>query len=134
LTIPLGQTAPDFEADTTVGCIRVHEWVGSSSAVLFSHPKDFTPVCTTDLGEAARLKPELDRRRVKVVGLSVDRPSSHHAWAADIAETQDHALNFPLIAVPDQAVAALQGMIHSGADTAVTVRTAFAIAPAKGCV
>jgi alkyl hydroperoxide reductase subunit AhpC len=131
MTIQLGQIAPDFEADTTEGRIRFHEWLGGSWAVLFSHPKDFTPVCTTELGETARLKPEFDRRGVKVIGLSVDALDRHAGWAADIAETQGHAVNFPMIADPDQTVARLYGMIHPEADAAVTVRTVFVIDPIK---
>ena len=112
MTLQLGQVAPDFEADTTLGRIRFHDWLGSSWAVLFSHPKDYTPVCTTELGETARLKPEFDRRGVKVIGLSVDPVDSHKAWGADIAETQGHAVNFPMIADPEKTVANLYGMVH----------------------
>lgn len=131
MTIQLGQVAPDFHADTTIGHIRFHEWLGESWAVLFSHPKDFTPVCTTELGEAARLKPEFDRRGVKVIGLSVDPLDRHAGWAADIEETQGHAVNFPMIADPDKSVAQIYGMVHPQADAAVTVRTVFVIDPAK---
>ena len=104
MALQLGETAPDFEADTTQGRIRFHEWLDDSWGVLFSHPKDFTPVCTTELGEVARLKPEFARRNVKVIGLSVDPVKDHKAWAGDIAETQGHALNFPLIADADNPV------------------------------
>src|SRR5213596_287806 len=111
MSLKLGDTAPDFSADTTTGPIRFHEWIGDHWAVLFSHPKDFTPVCTTELGEAARLKPEFEQRRVKILGLSVDPVESHQQWAADIAETQGHTLNFPVIADQDQKVARLYDMI-----------------------
>ena len=131
MTIQLGQIAPDFEQDTSVGRIRFHEWLGDSWGVLFSHPKDYTPVCTTELGEAARLKPEFDRRRVKVIGLSVDTAERHEGWNADIAETQGTAVNFPMIVDADRKVSDLYGMVHPDADPAVTVRTVFVIDPAK---
>jgi thioredoxin-dependent peroxiredoxin len=131
MAIQLGQVAPDFEAETTTGRVRFHEWLGDSWGVLFSHPKDFTPVCTTELGEAARLKPEFDRRRVKIIGLSVDPLDRHAGWEADIADTQGHAVNFPMIADPDQKVSNLYGMIHPQADPAITVRTVYVIDPAK---
>jgi alkyl hydroperoxide reductase subunit AhpC len=131
MTIQLGQVAPDFEAETTTGRIRFHDWLGTSWGVLFSHPKDFTPVCTTELGEAARLKPEFDRRGVKIIGLSVDPLERHAGWEADIADTQGHAVNFPMIADPDRAVADLYGMVHPQADPAITVRTVYVIDPAK---
>jgi alkyl hydroperoxide reductase subunit AhpC len=131
MTIQLGQTAPDFEAETSQGPIRFHDWAGDSWVVLFSHPKDFTPVCTTELGETARLKPEFDRRNVKVVGLSVDTLERHEGWNADIAETQGTPVNFPMIADNDRKVSELYGMIHPEADPSVTVRTVFVIDPAK---
>ncbi|MBC9178271.1 peroxiredoxin [Pseudoroseomonas ludipueritiae] len=131
MTIQLGQTAPDFEARTSQGPIRFHEWAGDSWVVLFSHPKDFTPVCTTELGETARLKPEFDKRNVKVIGLSVDTLERHEGWNADIAETQGTAVNFPMISDDDRKVSELYGMIHPEADPAVTVRTVFVIDPAK---
>lgn len=131
MTIQLGQIAPDFEQDTSVGRIRFHEWLGTSWGVLFSHPKDYTPVCTTELGEAARLKPEFDRRGVKVIGLSVDTLDRHEGWNADIAETQGQTVNFPMIADGDRTVSNLYGMVHPEADPAVTVRTVFIIDPAK---
>jgi len=131
MTIQLGQTAPDFEAQTSQGPIRFHEWAGDSWVVLFSHPKDFTPVCTTELGETARLKPEFDRRNVKVIGLSVDTLERHEGWNADIAETQGTAVNFPMISDDDRKVSELYGMIHPEADPSVTVRTVFVIDPAK---
>ena len=131
MTLQLGDTAPDFEADTTEGSIRYHEWMGDGWVVLFSHPKDFTPVCTTELGEVARLKPEFDKRNTKVIGLSVDPIEDHHAWAGDIAETQGHALNFPMIADPDRRIAELYGMIHPKANDTLTVRSVFVFGPDK---
>lgn len=131
MTIQLGQTAPDFEADTSQGRIRFHDWAGSSWVVLFSHPKDFTPVCTTELGETARLKPEFDRRNTKAIGLSVDTLENHARWDADIAETQGSAVNFPMISDPDRKVSDLYGMVHPEADPSVTVRTVFVIDPNK---
>ena len=131
MTLQLGDTAPDFTAETTEGTISFHQWLGASWGVLFSHPKDFTPVCTTELGEVARLKPEFDKRNVKVAGLSVDPLSDHKAWVGDIAETQGHALNFPLIADPDRKVANLYGMIHPNANDTLTVRSVFVIDPNK---
>lgn len=131
MTIQLGDIAPDFEADTTEGRIRFHEWIEGSWAVLFSHPKDFTPVCTTELGAVAKLKPEFDRRGTKVIGLSVDPVDDHRAWASDIEETQGAALNFPLIADPDRKIAGLYGMIHPNADDTLTVRSVYVIGPDK---
>ena len=131
MTLQLGDTAPDFEADTTDGTLKFHEWMGDDWAVLFSHPADFTPVCTTELGEVARLKPEFDKRGVKVIGLSVDPLEDHRVWAGDIAETQGHALNFPLIADPDREIADLYGMIHPQADDTLTVRSVFVIGSDK---
>ena len=131
MALQLGQIAPDFEQDSTEGRIGFHSWLGNSWGVLFSHPKDYTPVCTTELGEVARLKPEWDKRNVKVIGLSVDPADSHAGWAADIAETQGHALNFPLIADADRKVSGLYDMVHPEADPAVTVRSVFIIDPAK---
>jgi len=131
MSLQLGDVAPDFEAQSTEGPIQFHRWAGDSWVILFSHPKDFTPVCTTELGYVARLKPEFDRRGVKAIGLSVDRLESHHGWARDIAETQGHALNFPLIADPDREVARLYGMIHPRHDELYTVRTVFVIDPKK---
>ena len=131
MTIQLGQVAPDFEAETTQGRVRFHEWLGDAWGVLFSHPKDFTPVCTTELGETARLKPEFDKRNVKVIGLSVDPLGRHAGWASDIEETQGHAVNFPMIADPDQAVSKLYGMVHPEADPTITVRTVFVVDPNK---
>ena len=131
MTLQLGDTAPDFEADTTDGTLKFHEWMGDDWTVLFSHPADFTPVCTTELGEVARLKPEFDKRGVKVIGLSVDPLEDHRSWAGDIAETQGHALNFPLIADPDREIADLYGMIHPQADDTLTVRSVFVIGSDK---
>jgi len=131
MALQLGQIAPDFEQDSTAGTIHFHEWLGSSWGVLFSHPKDFTPVCTTELGEVARLKPEWEKRNVKVLGLSVDPPGSHEKWAADIAETQGHALNFPLLSDADRKVSTLYGMVHPEADPLLTVRSVFVIDPNK---
>ncbi|MGH9839838.1 MAG: peroxiredoxin [Blastocatellia bacterium] len=131
MAIRLGDEAPNFQAATTEGNINFHDWMGEGWAVLFSHPKDFTPVCTTELGECARLKPEFDKRGVKVIGLSVDPLDSHKGWAADIAETQGHALNFPVIADADRQVSDLYGMIHPNASDTFTVRSVFIIGPDK---
>ncbi|MFD2431556.1 peroxiredoxin [Sphingobium scionense] len=131
MTIQLGDIAPDFEADTTEGRIRFHDWIEGSWAVLFSHPKDFTPVCTTELGAVAKLKPEFDRRGTKVIGLSVDPVDDHRAWAGDIEETQGTALNFPLIADPERKIAGLYGMIHPNANDTLTVRSVYVIGPDK---
>jgi alkyl hydroperoxide reductase subunit AhpC len=127
MALQLGDIAPDFEAETTAGKIRFHQWIDNSWAVLFSHPKNFTPVCTTELGYTAKLKPEFDKRGVKVVGLSVDPLESHAKWSDDIKETQGHALNFPLIADADRKVANLYGMIHPNANDTLTVRSVFII-------
>ena len=131
MTLQLGDIAPDFHAETTAGPLNFYKYLGDGWGVLFSHPKDFTPVCTTELGEVARLKPEFDRRNVKVAGLSVDPIADHHAWAGDIKETQGHALNFPLIADPDRKIAGLYGMIHPNASETFTVRSVFVIGPDK---
>jgi alkyl hydroperoxide reductase subunit AhpC len=131
MAIRLGDIAPDFTAQTTQGTIRFHEWLGNGWGVLFSHPKDFTPVCTTELGETARLKPEFDKRNVKVIGLSVDPADSHNKWADDIKETQGHAVNFPVIADPDRKVSDLYDMIHPNANDTLTVRSVFIIDPNK---
>jgi len=131
MALRLGDIAPDFTADTTDGTLSFHEWKSDSWAVLFSHPKDFTPVCTTELGTVARLKPEFDARNAKVIGLSVDPVDSHHGWAGDIEETQGTALNFPLIADPDRTVADLYDMIHPNANDTLTVRSVFIVDPAN---
>jgi alkyl hydroperoxide reductase subunit AhpC len=138
--LPIGADAPDFEAMTTQGPIRFHEWLGTSWGVLFSHPKDFTPVCTTELGYMARVKPEFDKRNVKIIGLSVDPVDSHQGWAKDIEETQGHAPNYPLIADHDLKVSKLYGMLpaeagdscagRTPADNA-TVRNVYVIGPDK---
>ena len=131
MALRLGDISPNFTAETTEGEIDFHEWLGNSWGVLFSHPKDFTPVCTTELGEAARLKPEFDRRNVKVIGLSVDPADSHKRWAEDIRETQGSALNFPVIADPNHRVAELYDMIHPEISDVFTVRSVFIIGPDK---
>ena len=131
MSLQLGQIAPDFTQDSTEGPIHFHEWLGGAWGVLFSHPKNFTPVCTTELGEVARLKPEWEKRNVKVLGLSVDPLDALEKWSADIAETQGQALNFPLLADADKSVATLYGMIHPNADAAVTVRSVFIVDPNK---
>jgi thioredoxin-dependent peroxiredoxin len=124
MTLRIGDTAPDFEADTTEGRIRFHDWIGNSWAVLFSHPKDFTPVCTTELGAMAKLKPEFDKRNVKILGLSVDPVDSHSKWANDIKETQGTAPNYPLIGDPDLKVAKLYEMLPAEAGSSSQGRTA----------
>ncbi len=140
MALQLGDTAPDFEADTTEGRIRFHDWIGGSWAVLFSHPKDFTPVCTTELGYMAKIKPDFDRRGVKIIGLSVDQAGDHERWARDIEETQGTAPNYPIIADPDFKVSKAYGMLP--ADTSgdasartpadnQTVRNVFVIGPDK---
>jgi thioredoxin-dependent peroxiredoxin len=123
--LAIGTDAPDFEAQTTEGSIRFHEWLGGAWGVLFSHPKDFTPVCTTELGYMARIKPEFDRRRVKVIGLSVDPLESHAKWSKDIEETQGHAPNYPLIADADLKVSKLYGMLPATAGDTSNGRTAM---------
>ena len=127
MAIRLGDDAPNFTAPTTQGDIDFYDWKGDSWAVLFSHPKDFTPVCTTELGTVAKLKPEFDRRNVKVIGLSVDPVESHLEWEKDIEETQGQAVNFPMIADPDRKVANLYDMIHPNASDTLTVRSVFVI-------
>lgn len=138
MTIRIGDEAPDFSAASTEGTLQFHDWIGDSWAILFSHPKDFTPVCTTELGYMAKLKPEFDKRNTKILGLSVDPVSNHQAWAADIQETQGHAVNYPMIGDEDLKVAKLYDMIHPNASggprTAVdnaTVRSVFIIGPDK---
>lgn len=129
--VRLGDTAPDFTAETTDGTVKFHEFLGDGWGVLFSHPKDYTPVCTTELGRVAALKGEFEKRNCKVIGLSVDDLGSHEGWAADIEETQGVALNFPLIADSDRKVSDLYGMIHPQADDTLTVRSVFIIGPDK---
>ena len=140
MTLTINSTAPDFEADTTEGRIRFHHWLGDSWAVLFSHPKDFTPVCTTELGRMATLKPEFDKRGVKLIGLSVDPVENHARWSVDIAETQGTAPNYPMIGDTDLKVSKLYGMLPDGAGETsegrtaadnATVRTVFVIGPDK---
>jgi len=131
MTLRLGDVVPDFTAETTEGEINFYSYLGDHWGILFSHPKDFTPVCTTELGAVARLKGEFDRRHTKVVGLSVDPIDSHRAWAGDIGETQGTPLNFPVIADPERRVADLYGMIHPNASDTLTVRSVFVIDPAK---
>ena len=138
MSIRIGDVAPDFTAETTEGTIKFHEWIGDNWAVLFSHPKDFTPVCTTELGTVARLKPEFDKRHAKVIGLSVDPVSDHEKWVGDIAETQGHAVNFPVIGDHDLTVSKLYDMIHPNASGGVrtandnaTIRSVFVIGPDK---
>jgi thioredoxin-dependent peroxiredoxin len=140
MALALGDTAPDFEADTTEGRIKFHDWIGDKWAVLFSHPKDFTPVCTTELGYMAKIKPEFDRRGVKIIGLSVDPVDRHAGWAADIKETQGHAPNYPMIGDVDYTVSKLYGMLPAAvsgdplkrtpADNQ-TVRNVFVVGPDK---
>ena len=131
MSLQLGDLAPDFTAQTTEGPLTFHAWLGNSWGVLFSHPKDFTPVCTTELGEVARLKPEFERRGTKVIGLSVDPVSDHVAWSRDIREVQGLAPNFPMIADADRRISLLYGMIHPSASDSMTVRTVFVIGPDK---
>lgn len=131
MSLQLGDTAPNFQAETTEGPIDFYTWAGQSWVVFFSHPKNFTPVCTTELGYTAKLKPDFDRRGVKVLGLSVDPVEAHDRWAKDIEETQGAALNFPLVADADRKVADLYGMIHPNASDTLTVRSVFVIGPDK---
>jgi alkyl hydroperoxide reductase subunit AhpC len=131
MAIRIGDTAPDFTAETTEGTLNFYEWLGDSWGVLFSHPKDFTPVCTTELGYVAKIKPEFDKRNVKVIGLSVDPLDNHEKWLQDIEETQGTALNFPLIGDTDKTVADLYDMIHPAASDTTTVRSVFVIGPDK---
>ncbi|RMF77647.1 MAG: peroxiredoxin [Planctomycetota bacterium] len=131
MAIQLGDIAPDFTQDSTEGPIRFHEWAGDSWVVLFSHPKDFTPVCTTELGAVAKLKAEFEKRNCKVIGLSVDPLKDHEGWSKDIEQTQGAAINFPLLADADRKVSNLYGMIHPNADDTFTVRSVFIIDPQK---
>ncbi len=131
MSLQLGDIAPDFTQDSTEGPIHFHDWIGSHWAVLFSHPADFTPVCTTELGEAARLKPEFEKRNVKIIGLSVDSLEKHRQWVGDIGETQGTPVNFPLLADADRKVSTLYDLIHPNADTTATVRSVFVIDPNK---
>jgi alkyl hydroperoxide reductase subunit AhpC len=131
MSIRLGDTAPDFEQDSSIGKIKFHEWAGDSWVVLFSHPSDFTPVCTTELGLTAKLKPEFDKRNVKAIALSVDPAESHRAWISDIEETQKAVVGFPIIADADKKVSVLYDMIHPEQSATATVRSLFIIDPQK---
>jgi len=131
MSLRLGDIAPDFTAETTQGTINFHEWMGNSWTILFSHPKDYTPVCTTELGAVAKIKGEFDKRNTKVIAVSVDPLSDHNGWINDINETQNTNVNFPLIADPDRKVAVLYDMIHPNASENVTVRSVFIIGPDK---
>ena len=131
MAIQLGDVAPDFSAETTEGPINFHQWIGDDWAILFSHPADFTPVCTTELGAVSKIKDKFSKRNVKVIGLSVDPVDSHRNWIADINETQNTAVNFPLIADPERKVANLYDMIHPNALDNMTVRSVFVIGPDK---
>ncbi len=131
MALQLGDTAPDFTADSTEGSISFHDWIGDSWCILFSHPKDYTPVCTTELGAAAKLKSKFADMGVKIIGLSVDGVEDHNGWSGDIEETQGVALNFPLLADPDRKVSDLYGMIHPNANDTLTVRSVFVIDPNK---
>ena len=131
MTLRIGDIAPDFSQDSTAGPISFHAWLGNSWGLLFSHPKDFTPVCTTELGATARLKEEFARRNVKVLAVSVDSVESHRRWVGDIADTQGAAVNFPILGDPDRKVSDLYGMIHPNADDTLTVRSVFFIDPNK---
>ena len=131
MSLRLGDIAPDFTAETSQGVIHFHEWLGDSWAVFFSHPRDYTPVCTTELGAVARIKDEFDKRNTKVIAISVDPIDSHAGWIKDINETQDTTVNFPLIADPTKEVANLYDMIHPNASDTATVRSVFVIGPDK---
>ncbi|HWP76285.1 MAG TPA: peroxiredoxin [Methylomirabilota bacterium] len=131
MSLRLGDTAPDFTAETTQGPVKLHDWIGDSWAILFSHPRDYTPVCTTELGYVARLKGEFDKRQVKCIGLSIDPVDSHKGWMKDIKETQGHEPTFPIVADPERKVANLYGMMHPAHDEVYTVRTVFVIDPKK---
>jgi alkyl hydroperoxide reductase subunit AhpC len=131
MAVRIGDEVPDFTADTTEGTIHFHDWLGSSWGVLFSHPKDFTPVCTTELGYVARIKPEFDKRNAKVIGLSVDSVEDHNKGSSDIEETQGAKVNFPMIGDPDRKVADLYDMIHPNANDTLTVRSVFIVGPDK---
>lgn len=131
MTIRLGDTAPDFTVETTEGTIEFHKWLGDNWGILFSHPKDYTPVCTTELGRVANLKSEFEKRNVKVIAVSVDPLESHKGWINDINETQNCTMNYPIIADPDRNVATMYGMIHPNALDNLTVRSVFIIGPDK---
>jgi alkyl hydroperoxide reductase subunit AhpC len=131
MAIRLGDLAPNFTAQTTEGEIDFHQWLGSGWGILFSHPRDYTPVCTTELGTVSKIKSEFDRRNVKVIAISVDPLKDHHGWICDINETQNTKMNFPIIADPDRKIANLYDMIHPNADDTATVRSVFIIGPDK---
>ncbi len=131
MALRLGDIAPDFTSESSEGVIRFHEWLGKSWGVLYSHPADYTPVCTTELGMTAKLKDEFDRRNVKVIAVSVDSKESHLGWIKDINETQGTRVNFPILADPNREVATLYDMIHPNADTTATVRSVFIIDPSR---
>jgi len=131
MALHLGSIAPDFEQDSTEGTIRFHDWIGQSWAILFSHPKDFTPVCTTELGRAANLKSEFDKRKIKMLAVSVDSVADHKKWIGDIEETQKATMNFPILGDSDRKVATLFDMIHAEADNTQPVRSVFIIDSAK---
>ena len=131
MALRLGDTAPNFSAETTHGKINFHEWLGDSWGILFSHPKHYTPVCTTELGYMSKIKPEFDTRNVKILALSVDQVDTHKGWIGDINETQNTKVNFPIIADPDRKVSNLYDMIHPNADDTLTVRSVFVIGPDK---
>jgi alkyl hydroperoxide reductase subunit AhpC len=131
MAIRLGDEAPNFTADTTEGTVNFHEWLGDGWGILFSHPKDYTPVCTTELGTVAKLKGEFDKRNTKVIAISVDDLDSHNGWLSDINETQNTTMNYPIIADPTREVANLYDMIHPNADNTLTVRSVFVIGPDK---
>ena len=131
MALRLGDEAPNFLAETTEGKLEFHQWLGSSWGILFSHPRDYTPVCTTELGAVAKMKPQFDQRNVKVIAISVDPLDSHQGWIGDINETQQTTMNFPIIADPDRQVAKLYDMIHPNADDTFTVRSVFIIGPDK---
>ena len=131
MALRLGDTAPNFSAETTHGEINFHDWLGDSWGILFSHPKDYTPVCTTELGYMSKIKPEFDKRNVKILALSVDQVDTHKGWIGDINETQNTIVNYPIIADPDRKVSNLYDMIHPNADDTLTVRSVFVIGPDK---
>ena len=131
MALRLGDIAPDFSAETTHGNINFHDWLSDSWGILFSHPKDYTPVCTTELGYMSKIKPEFDKRNVKILAISVDPVDSHKGWVRDINETQNTTVNFPIIADPDRKVSDLYDMIHPNADDTLTVRSVFVIGPDK---
>ena len=131
MALRLGDTAPNFSAETTHGKINFHDWLGDSWGILFSHPKDYTPVCTTELGYMSKIKPEFDKRNVKILALSVDQVDTHKGWIGDINETQNTMVNYPIIADPERKVSNLYDMIHPNADDTLTVRSVFVIGPDK---